>query len=201
MLIFVAKKSVTYFLFAGHMVEGVKRMFRQIKKRCQPALILMIVGFAISFTSIMLGISTISVLLKQLANSDPDTPIYWTMQNTGLSLAIAIYLFSIANCLVVSNYCIIAKSYELAIRKSFGFSNGQLILLVGKQMLGILLISLVLSNIALLLVDKYASDIFTVRFSPLLLFGTLLVLMLTLLIAMALPIRRILKIKPVEVIG
>ena len=67
-------------------------MIQKLKRKCRPTIVLMIAGFAVSFTSVMTGISTINALLEELSKADGETPIYWTMQNTGLSLALAIYV-------------------------------------------------------------------------------------------------------------
>ena len=60
-------------------------MIQKLKRKCRPTIVLMIAGFAVSFTSVMTGISTINALLEELSKADGETPIYWTMQNTGLS--------------------------------------------------------------------------------------------------------------------
>lgn len=72
-----------------------------------------------------------------------------TMQNTGQSLAFAIYVFSIAKCLVVTNYWIITRQGDMAIRKAFGWSDWQLICMIIAEMVGMLTISLGISAILL----------------------------------------------------
>ena len=99
-------------------------MLQHLKRKCRPTTFLLVLGFAISLTSVLIGISSVNSILVSLSEMDNKTPIYLTMQNTGLSLAI--YAFSIANCLVVTNYWIITQRYNMAIYKAFGWSDRQL---------------------------------------------------------------------------
>ena len=94
-------------------------MFQKLKRKCRPTTILLAIGFSISIMSVLVGISAINDILTSLAEADQEIPIFNTMQNTGISLALSIYLFSIANCLVVTNYWIITKRRDMAIRKAF----------------------------------------------------------------------------------
>ncbi len=117
-------------------------MFQKLQRKCRPTTILLAVGFAISMMSVLVGISAVNTVLTSLRETDSDAPILITMQGTGLSLAFSIYLFSIANCLVVTNYWIITRRRDMAIRKAFGWSNRSLICSVISEMAVILLILL-----------------------------------------------------------
>ena len=176
-------------------------MIQKLKRKCRPTIVLMIAGFAVSFTSVMTGISTINALLEELSKADGETPIYWTMQNIGLSLALAIYVFSVANCLVVTNYRIITKRRDMAIRKAFGWSNGQLIRMIVSEMAGTLGISFFLSLILLAGLRCVASELFFIELTPFFVLGTCGLLLFTLCIAVSIPMVRILKIRPAEVVS
>ena len=117
-------------------------MFQKLKRKCRPTTILLAIGFSISIMSVLVGISAINDILTSLAEADQEIPIFNAMQNTGISLALSIYLFSIANCLVVTNYWIITKRRDMAISKAFGWSNYNLICAVVSEMAEILLVSL-----------------------------------------------------------
>lgn len=176
-------------------------MLQKIKRKCKPTILLLIVGFAISFTSVLIGISTIDALIEELSKADGETPIYWTMENTGLSLALAIYIFSVANCLVVTNYWIISQRRDMAIRKAFGWSNRQLIRMVISEMAGTLGISFILSMGLYVVLSKVASELVSTKLTPFLVLGTCVILLFTLCIAVSIPIIRILKIRPAEVVS
>ena len=69
------------------------------------------------------------------------------------------------------------------------------------EMGGILVVSLLLSALALGLLAVWSPEQFAFTITPLFLLGTIGLLLITLCIAVAIPFYRILKIKPAEVIG
>lgn len=176
-------------------------MLQHLKRKCKPTTLLLVIGFAISLTAVLIGVSAVNSVITSLSEMDSETPIYSTMQNTGLSLSLAIYAFSIANCLVVTNYWMIAQRRDMAIRKAFGWSNCQLIRMVVNEMAGTLAISLFISAFFLILLKKWNAAIFSIEFTPFFLAGTLAILLFTLMISVLIPIVRILKIHPAEVIS
>ena len=171
------------------------------KRGSNPATLLLTVGFSISLTSILIGISTVSSILDALSDVKSEAPIYLTMENTGLDLALAIYLFSIANCLVITNYWIITRRRDMAIRKAFGWSNRNLVEMIVAEMARLLATSFCGSIVLLVLLNRWNSAMFTVHLTPLFLISTLVVLLLTLTLSVSIPTIRILKIRPAEVVA
>lgn len=98
-------------------------MLQHLKRICRPTTFLLVVWFAISLTSVLIGISSINAIMLSLSEIDSETPIYFTIQNTRLSLTLAIYIFSIANYLVMTNYWIVTQRHDMAVYKAFGWSN------------------------------------------------------------------------------
>jgi ABC-type antimicrobial peptide transport system permease subunit len=176
-------------------------MFQKLKRNCRPTTLLLITGFSISLTSVLIGISAVHSILLSLSESRSDAPILSTMQNTGLSLALSIYLFSIANCLVVTNYWIITRRRDMAVRKAFGWSNGRLIRLVASEMAVMLCISTCIGMILITAFSYLTSGLISVTITPFFLFSTLFLLLFTLMVSVIVPIVRILKIRPAEVIS
>ena len=177
-------------------------MLKRLKEICKPTTILMMIGFSISFTSVLSGISSVDSVLSSISSMNSDnTPIYSVMENTGMTLALEICLFSIANCLVATNYWIITKHREMAIRKAFGWSNRQLIGLVFKEIGTILILSMAVSSVLLTIISNSDLPILSVQMSIFFIVGTILFLLLTLVVASIIPIRRIMKIHPAEVIS
>ena len=72
-------------------------MLRKLKRRCRPTTLMLVLGFAISMTAVLIGISVIHDLLESLSSAGQEAPILQTIQNSGLSLALRIYLFSMVN--------------------------------------------------------------------------------------------------------
>ncbi|MBM6828957.1 FtsX-like permease family protein [Anaerotignum lactatifermentans] len=151
--------------------------------------------------SVLVGISATNDILTSLAEADQEIPIFNTMQNTGISLALSIYLFSIVNCLVVTNYWIITKRRDMAIRKAFGWSNYNLICAVVSEMAEILLVSLCIGFLLIEVFSRMTEGIISIHITPFFLCGTLLLLLFTLVISVIIPVIRILKIHPAEAIS
>ena len=174
---------------------------RQILRRnCRPTTILLMGGFAVSLTAVLIGISSVDAVLSALAQTGSEAPIYATMQNTGLSLALSLYLFSVVNGFAVTNYWIVSRRREMAVRKAFGWSNRQLIGLVIREMAGQLGGSLGISGLLLAILARESGGVFSLRLTPFSLLGTGVLLMMTLFLALLMPGIRILKIRPAEVV-
>lgn len=176
-------------------------MLQNLKRKCMPTTLLLIIGFAISLTSVLIGISSVNSLISSLSEMDSSTPIYLTMQNIGLSLALAIYIFSVANCLVVTNYWIITKRRDMAIRKAFGWSDWQLIRMIISEMSGTLAISLIISTCFLAVLGSWNTAMFSIELTLFFVLGTCGLLMFTLCVSVLIPVIQILKIRPAEVIS
>lgn len=176
-------------------------MLQHLKRKCRPTTFLLVIGFAISLTSVLIGISSINSIMVSLSEMDSETPIYLTMQNTGLSLALAIYIFSIANCLVVTNYWIITQRHDMAVYKAFGWSNLQLIGTIVADMAGTLSISLCISIVLLGILKHWNTAMFSIEPTPFFLIGTLVLLLFTLAVSTVIPVIKIMNIHPAEVIS
>ncbi len=176
-------------------------MLQKLKRKCRPTTILLTMGFPISIMSVLIGISAVNSILLSLSESVSDTPILLTMQNTGLSLALSIYLFSIANCLVVTNYWIITRRRDMAICKAFGWSNYHLICSIVAEMAVILFVSLCIGAVLIAVFSSLTSGVISVDITPFFLCGTIALLLFTLVLSVIIPVIRILKIRPAEVIA
>ena len=89
----------------------------------------------------------------------------------------------------------------MAIRKAFGWSNGQLIRMIVSEMAGTLGISFFLSLILLAGLRCVASELFFIELTPFFVLGTCGLLLFTLCITVSIPMVRILKIRPAEVVS
>ena len=57
-------------------------MLRKVKRRCRPTTLMLVLGFAISMTAVLIGISVIHDLLESLTSAGQEAPILQTMQNS-----------------------------------------------------------------------------------------------------------------------
>ena len=173
-----------------------------MKSLNKPTMILMLIGFVISFTCVMIGISSLNTIMESLRTSDSqDTPLYSVMENSGMNLALELYVFSIANCFVVTNYWIITKQREMAIRKAFGWTNRQLILLIVTEMCKVLALGLFVSLVMTGIVKAFGAKYFSIHLTPMFVAETAIMFVITLIAASVIPSIRILKIRPAEVIS
>lgn len=175
-------------------------MVKNLKDICKLTNILLVVGFSISLTAVLVGISSINAILSVMNEAGSNLPIVQAMQNTGLTLSISIYCFSILNSFVVTNYWMITKRRNFAIQKAFGWTNKQLISQICQNMSVILSISLVISSSLLFITTYIENDVMTVKLSPEFVVETVLLVLITLVFSMIIPIKRIITIEPAEVI-
>lgn len=176
-------------------------MIYRLKRKIAATSMLLMIGFAISFTAVLIGISSVNSALIVMKETGQTEPIYDTMRQTGMSLAISIYAFSIINCIVVNNYWIITKRRDFAIKKAFGWSDLRLLGEIAVEMGGLIMVGLAISFFVLAMLMNWRKDLFSIRITPFFLSGTVALLLLTLIISSIVPFLKIIKIRPAEVIS
>lgn len=176
-------------------------MKNKLKRKIKPTSLLLVIGFSISLTAVIIGISAIDGLLQELNKTQSDIPIFDMMQNTGLSLAGAVYLFSTANCFIVTHYWIVTKRREFAIRKAFGWTNRQLLGIICKETAGLLCVSIGISSVLITIAENEKIGFFKIEPTPFFIIGTLGLLLVTMILASIVPAVQISKIQPAEVVS
>ena len=176
-------------------------MLYRFKRGCKPTTFLLVIGFSISLTAVLVGISAMNSLIPELTAAEADLPILQTMQNTGFMLSVSVYAFSVLNSFVVTNYWMITKRRNFAIRKAFGWTNKQLTDLICKEMAAILSASLCISASILLIIAHTDHNMLSVRLTPAFIVETGALMLITLFFSMIVPARRVFKIEPAEVIS
>ena len=195
------------FLLRKRTMEVIKKkgrgdtMIYRLRRKLGATSILLIVGFAISFTAVLIGISSVNSALIAMKEAGQTEPIFDTMRQTGMSLAISIYAFSVVNCIVVTNYWIITRRKNIAIKKAFGWSDIRLLNEICIEMGALILVGLVISVCILAVLMNWREDLFSLRVTPFFIMGTVALLLLTLIISAIVPFEKIIKIHPAEVIS
>ena len=195
------------FLLRKRTMEVIKKkgrgdtMIYQLRRKLGATSIHLIVGFAISFTAVLIGISSVNSALIAMKEAGQTEPIFDTMRQTGMSLAISIYAFSVVNCIVVTNYWIITRRKNIAIKKAFGWSDIRLLNEICIEMGALILVGLVISVCILAVLMNWREDLFSLRVTPFFIMGTVALLLLTLIISAIVPFEKIIKIHPAEVIS
>ena len=176
-------------------------MIYRLKRKLGATSILLLLGFAISFTAVLIGISSVNSALIVMKKTGQTAPIYDTMQQTGMSLAISIYAFSVVNCIVVTNYWIITRRRNMAIKKAFGWSNLRLLGEITTEIGELIVIGLFISVCVLITLMHWRGDLFSINLTPFFMIGTIALLLFTLMISTMVPFAKIIKIRPAEVIS
>lgn len=176
-------------------------MLQKIKRKCRPAVLLLITGFAISMASVLVGISTTEAVLRFAAEDAASLPVAHTMHNTGLSLAMSVYMFSVVNCAVTANYLVISRKRDLAVCKAFGWTNTDIIQRLAKEISAALTAGLLLGWRITAFFSSHSREIISVEITPFLIVSTLALLVFTKALSMVAPVTHILKIHPAEGIG
>ena len=176
-------------------------MFQKLKRKCRPTTILLAIGFSISIMSVLVGISAINDILTSLAEADQEIPIFNTMQTQGFPLHSQFICFLLRIALWLQTIGLL-RSVETW--QSVKRSAGQIITSFARwyqKMAEILLVSLCIGFLLIEVFSRMTEGIISIHITPFFLCGTLLLLLFTLVISVIIPVIRILKIHPAEVIS
>lgn len=121
-------------------------------------------------------------------------------EDTGLSFAVVIYLFSIINCIIVSEFWIVQRKREIAVRKAFGWDNFDVVLLVFKDMFRLvgttclisLLLGFILSKVFINLISL------SIQFDMVNIVTVVIYIFMTSIISILCPIYKVTKMTPVK---
>ncbi len=176
-------------------------MVYRIKRKLNATAMLLIIGFVISFTAVLIGISSVNSVLIAMKKTSQAAPVFDTMRQTGISLAMSIYAFSVVNCVVVTNYWIITRRRDMAVKKAFGWSNIRLLLEISFEMSELIFIGFLLSSFVLIALINWKAGLFSITLTPFFVIGTVALLIFTLIVSLVVPFTKIMKIRPAEVIS
>ncbi len=182
-------------------IKGGFIMAYRIKRKLNATAMLLIIGFVISFTAVLIGISSVNSVLIAMKKTSQAAPVFDTMRQTGISLAMSIYAFSVVNCVVVTNYWIITRRRDMAVKKAFGWSNIRLLLEISFEMSELIFIGFLLSSFVLIALINWKAGLFSITLTPFFVIGTVALLIFTLIVSLVVPFTKIMKIRPAEVIS
>lgn len=126
----------------------------------------------------------------------------YAMNNTEASVVFFIYLFSLANCVIISEFWIEQRRVEVAIKKAFGFSNLKIVVDIFKEMLINCVFAGTACYIVQLVISKivgYASGyVIKADIKEILLMGVFTII--TTIIIILFPVWQIIRIAPAQAI-
>ena len=135
-------------------------------------------------------------------NTSGDSTIVNTLYKEKLKVNVIVYVFCIFNCMVISEFWIIQRKKELAVKKAFGMGNARIIWEIASNILSLSAVALVIfiagNGILQLLPLKSGLDIAINGTNGLLLIGAVLV---TVVAALIYPVYKVLRFAPVQSLG
>ena len=153
--------------------------------------------------------SSVKELEKYIENNYPNAEIY-TLETTnnekifqssisGQSIiAIGLFIFALLNTMIISYYLVFVRKKEIAIRKAFGFTNFRIIKMLMKDIGVLVILSASIAIILQLFIDLVIIKQFNFYNYITLLFPMLICIVVSVLVAVIVPIRFVLKIDPAE---
>lgn len=153
--------------------------------------------------------SSVKELEKYIENNYPNAEIY-TLETTnnekifqssisGQSIiSIGLFIFALLNTMIISYYLVFVRKKEIAIRKAFGFTNFRIIKMLMKDIGVLVILSAGIAIILQLFIDLVIIKQFNFYNYITLLFPMLICIVVSVLVAVIVPIRFVLKIDPAE---
>ncbi len=113
-------------------------------------------------------------------------------------IAIGLFFFALLNTIIISYYWIAVRKREIAIRKSFGFTNYQILKIIFKELFQLILLSTLCSLIVQVFFNLDFLSILDIPNVLLLSFILFVCIILSVVISMIIPIKYILSIEPAQ---
>ncbi|MBQ4282900.1 MAG: ABC transporter permease [Lachnospira sp.] len=143
-----------------------------------------------------------SIITAKKINNTGESTVEKTLGKENLKVNIIVYIFCLFNCMVMSEFWIIQRKKDLAIKKAFGMSDYKIIVEIAGNILALSLVALVgffviYGVFVILPVDlgiKVTFNLFTCV-------STVAAVLVTVIITMIYPIYKVLRFQPVNVIG
>lgn len=193
-----------YLFLKGKMIIGAETYFKLSENTTIEGIL------NITFTSNKQSVYTsVKELETYIKNNYPNAEIY-TLESTsneniftnsisGQSIISGgLFVFALLNTMIISYYLIYIRKKEIAIRKAFGFTNYRIIKMLMKDIGMLVIVSAGIAIILQLFIDLIVIKQFDFYNYITLLIPMLICIVLSILVAVIVPIRLVLKIDPAE---
>ena len=143
-----------------------------------------------------------SDIKAQKINSAGESTMENTMARENMKVNIIAYIFCVLNCMIMSEFWIIQRRKEFAIKKAFGMKNIRIVRDIAVNVLELSCFSLVLFLAGYILLRLLnISTGFDIVFSPVTVLATIAAIAAVFLATMIYPVYKIFKFNPVHQIG
>ena len=131
-------------------------------------------------------------------NSKGESDVVKALQGENMKINVMVYVFCIFNCLLMSQFWLIQRSREIAVKKIYGMSDSRIIGAMACNILALSVTALIIFAVSINVVTAGAG-IITVNLTTLL--TTIAAIAVTIILSMAYPVIKILHYDSVEVLG
>lgn len=134
-------------------------------------------------------------------NSKGESDVVKALQGENMKINVMVYVFCIFNCLLMSQFWLIQRSREIAVKKIYGMSDSRIIGAMACNILALSVTALIIFAVsaAIINVVTAGTGIITVNLTTLL--TTIAAIAVTIILSMAYPVIKILHYDSVEVLG
>ncbi len=153
------------------------------------------------YGNIMSADST-SIITSKKINNKGESTMEKTLGRENVKVNYIVYIFCLFNCMVMSEFWIIQRRKDLAIKKAFGMSDFKIIAEIAGNIMALSIVALalffVVYGVIMLLPVDLGIDITLNLFTCV---STMAAMLVTVIITMIYPIYKVLRFQPVNVIG
>ncbi len=140
--------------------------------------------------------STAVINSKKLVSKGEST-VSDTMARENLRVNVIVYIFCILNCMVMSQFWIMQRRKELAIRKTFGMSNFRIIMIIAENVISLIVAAFIIFIFMIALISLINSEIVEwLNFSIATYLTIIMTIVVTAVMTMLYPIFRIIRFNP-----
>lgn len=111
---------------------------------------------------------------------------------------IGLFMFALLNTMIISYYLVFVRKREIAIRKAFGFTNARIIKMLMKDIGELVVLSAIIGIVLQLIIDLVITHNFSFYNYITLLLPMLICIVISIAVAVIIPIRLVIKIDPAE---
>lgn len=134
-------------------------------------------------------------------NSKGESDVVKALQGENMKINVMVYVFCIFNCLLMSQFWLIQRSREIAVKKIYGMSDSRIIGAMACNILALSVTALIIFAVSAVIINVVTAGagIITVNLTTLL--TTIAAIAVTIILSMAYPVIKILHYDSVEVLG
>lgn len=142
-----------------------------------------------------------AVIESKKMNSLGDNYVAKSLETESMKTNVLVYIFCIFNCMLMSEFWIIQRRKEIAVRKVCGMSDKQILLEMAGNMLSLCAVALVLFLVGSVCINLLTGTEIIIIMRPITVLGVALAMILIISLSMGYPIYKIMRMEPVRVLG